>query len=74
MILGTFSLAPKEGQTYSCLNCQRFDFERDGCFTEWMEGYGFRQQEERCPGYNPPENGEYISVLSGSIELEDLID
>ncbi|MDO8509140.1 MAG: hypothetical protein Q7S27_05655 [Nanoarchaeota archaeon] len=51
------------GEAYMCVNCEKFDWDRDGCFTEWMEKYGFKQQSDGCPGYQPPKNGEYIIAL-----------
>lgn len=54
------SCEPREGEAYKCLNCERFIWGRDGCFTEWMKKYGFTQQTDRCPGYKPPENGSFV--------------
>lgn len=66
-ILG--SCAPQEGEPYKCVNCTRFDFEKDGCFTKWMEQYGLKEQPNVCPGYQPPEKGEFILMVTGELGL-----
>ena len=61
-IIGAMSLEPKEGEAYSCPNCQEFKWDLDGCFTEWMEMYGYKKQPDMCPGYNPPKDGAFFLV------------
>ena len=64
------SLEPEGDKTYKCMNCREFDIETDVCNTEFAREYCFRQQDNRCPGYNPPENGRFVFVVSGPINLE----
>jgi hypothetical protein len=65
-ILG--SCAPAEGEAYNCMNCIKMNIERDGCFTQHMEKYGFKKQKDRCPGYEPPKNGQFVLVMQGPIK------
>ena len=69
MLFDIVSLEPEEGQSYSCLNCREFDIESDVCHTEYAEIYCFHHQEDRCPGYNPPENGRLVFRVAGPVNL-----